>query len=244
MRRRMHLHNIRSVIEQALLLSVQEIQFAGIADAALKKVSVSSEQLQHLASELEKHGHGEIRISAEIELFLRVSNTDVLSSIQWAAFWAKVNTEENELHALAIPETDWEFAWQRGIEPIKHDALEGMRRDVRDMNETLEEDSYSFQAAMVLFASELVGPYSDRIATFLGYPLGLVQLMAARLQEAKIWQDDHVHGESWFDPEKGAIAFMLDLMVAEGQLVRRWSEEKKQYSYHASDKTADSHFVV
>src|SRR5437867_3711701 len=131
MRRRMHLHNIRSVIEQALLLSVQEIQFAGIADAALKKVSVSSEQLQHLAS-------------------------------------------------------------------------------------------------------ELVGPYSDRIATFLGYPLGLVQLMAARLQGAKIWQDDHVHGESWFDPEKGAIAFMLDLMVAEGQLVRRWSEEKKQYSYHAS----------
>jgi len=58
----MHLHSIRSVIEQALLLSVQEIQFAGIADADLKNASVSSEQLQHLASELEKHGLGEIRI--------------------------------------------------------------------------------------------------------------------------------------------------------------------------------------
>ena len=207
-------------------------------------MSVSSERLQHLALQLEEHGHGEIRISAEIELFLRVSNTDVLSSIQWAAFRAKVNTEENELHALAIPETDWEFAWQRGIEPIKHDALEGMRRDVRDMNETLEEDSYSFQAAMVLFASELVGPYSDRIAMFLGYPSSLVQLMAARLQEAKIWQDDHVHCDSWFDPEKGAVAFMLDLMVAEGQLLRKWSEEKKQYSYHVPENVEVSHFAV
>ena len=240
----MDLHSIRNVIEQSLLLSVQEIQFAGIADADLKNVSISSEQLQHLASELEHHGHGEVRISVEIELFLRVSNTDVLSSVQWVAFRTKVNAEGNELGAVVSPEKDWEMAWQRGIEPIKHDALQGMRRDVRNMNETLHEDSYSFQAAMVLFASELVGPYSDRIATFLGYPSSLVQLMAARLQEAKIWQDDHVHCDSWFDPEKGAVAFMLDLMVAEGQLLRKWSEEKKQYSYHVPENMEVSHFAV
>ena len=240
----MELHSIRSVIEQSLLLSVQEIQFAGIADADLKKISISSDRLQHLASELEHHGHGEVRISVEIELFLRVSNTDVLSSIQWVAFRANVSAEGNELGAVVSPEKDWEMAWQRGIEPIKHDALQGMRRDVRNMNETLHEDSYSFQAAMVLFASELVGPYSDRIASFLGYPSRLVQLMAVRLQEAKIWQDDHVHCDSWFDPEKGAVAFMLDLMVAEGQLVRRWSEEKKQYSYHPPENMEVSHFAV
>jgi len=210
----------------------------------LKNASVSSEQLQHLASELEQHNHGEVRISVEIELFLCVSNTDVLSSIQRVAFRANVNAEGNKLGAVVSPEKDWEMAWQRGIEPIKHDALQGMRRDVRNMNETLHEDSYSFQAAMVLFASELVGPYTDRIATFLGYPSSLVQLMAARLQEAKIWQDDHVHCDSWFDPEKGAVAFMLDLMVAEGQLVRRWSEEKKQYSYHVPENMEVSHFAV
>ena len=134
MRRPMDLHSIRNVIEQSLLLSVQEIQFAGIADADLKNVSISSEQLQHLASELEHHGHGEVRISVEIELFLRVSNTDVLSSIQWVAFRAKVSTEGNELGAVVRPEKDWEMAWQRGIEPIKHDALQGMRRDVRNIS--------------------------------------------------------------------------------------------------------------
>jgi hypothetical protein len=60
---------------------------------------------------------------------------------------------------------------------------------------------------MVLLASELVGPYIDRIATFLGYPPGLVQVMAARLQEAKVWESDEVRCESWFDPKKGGHGF-------------------------------------
>jgi len=38
--------------------------------------------------------------------------------------------------------------------------------------------------------SELVGPYVDRIATFLRYPRSLVQVMEARFQEAKIWEGD------------------------------------------------------
>jgi hypothetical protein len=60
------------------------------------------------------------------------------------------------------------------------------------MNATLAEDSYPFQAGMVLLASELVGPYIDRIATFLGYVPSFVQVIAARLCEARIWEDDQV----------------------------------------------------
>ena len=123
-------------------------------------------------------------------------------------------------------------------------ALRGMRRDVWNMDGTLAEDSYTFRAAMVLLASELVGPYVDRIVTFLEYPPGLVQVMAARLQEAKIWESDEVRCESWFDPKKGALAFLLDLMVAEGKLIRAWSEEKRQYAYHEPDIWAVSHLAV
>ena len=68
---------------------------------------------------------------------------------------------------------------------------------------------------MVLLALEMVGPYVDRIATFLNYPLGLVQVMAARLQESKIWEGDEVRYERWIDPQGGAAAFLGDLMVAE-----------------------------
>ncbi len=130
------------------------------------------------------------------------------------------------------------------MEPIKQPALRGMRRDVWSMDSALAEDSYTFQAAMVLFASELVGPYVDRIATFLNYPLALVQVIVARLYEARIWESDEVRCESWFDPRKGAVAFLLDLMIAEGKLIRRWSEEKNEYAYHEPDICAASHFAV
>jgi hypothetical protein len=244
MGRPMDLDKIRTVIEEALSVSAQGVQLPGIADAEVRKAAVSSEQLQQIAARIEQHGHGEITLSAEVELFLRVSNTDVLSSIECIAFRVKVNADHNDLRAVASNEKDWREAWERGIEPIKQAALHGIRRDIWNMDETLAEDSYTFQAAMVLLASELVGPYSDRIATFVGYPPGLVQVIAVRLQEAKIWENDEVHCERWFDPKQGGLAFLLDVMVAEGKLLRRWSEEQKQYTYHESDIRAVSQFAV
>jgi hypothetical protein len=132
----------------------------------------------------------------------------------------------------------------REAESIKEAALQSMRKDVRNIDETLEEDTYAFQSAMVLLASELVGPYIERIVTFLGYPRGFVQAIGARLQEAKIWEHDQVHCGGWFDPKKGAIAFMLDLGVAEGKMMRRWSQEQNKYVYYATGISAVPHFVV
>jgi hypothetical protein len=48
------------------------------------------------------------------------------------------------------------------------------------------------------------------------------------------WEGDDVRCESWFDPDEGAGAFLLDLMVAEGKFIRSWSEEKKDYAYRVS----------
>jgi hypothetical protein len=240
----MDLYRIRIIMEEAVSVALQGVQLPGIADAALRRAALSLEQLQRVAAQLEQHGQGEIRLAAEVELFLHISNTDVLGSIECTEFLVRVTADENDLRAVASTKKNWEEAWERGIEPIKQAAVESMRRDVWDMDETVAVDSYTFQAAMVLLASELVGPFVDRIATFVGYPRGLVRVIGARLQEAKIWESDEVRCESWFDPEKGAIAFMLDLMVAEGKLLRRWSEERKQYAYFAPDIMAVSQFAV
>jgi len=226
---------IRTAIEEALCASVNGIQVPGIVDAAVCKVAVSAAPLQQLAAELEQHGHGEITLSAEVELLLRLSNSDVLKSIEGTDFRVTVDADGNDLRAVASSEKDWELAWERGLEPIKESAVQGMKKDVWNMDASLAEDSYTFQAAMVLFASELVGPYVDRIVTFLGYPPDLVQVMAARLQESQIWDGDEVHCERWFDPQKGVASFIMDLMVAEGKFVRKWSEEKNQFVYHLLD---------
>jgi len=119
-----------------------------------------------------------------------------------------------------------------------------MKSDIWNMDESLAEDSYSFQAAMVLFTSEMVGPYVGRIVTLLGYPLGLVQVMAARLHESRIWEGNEVRCEGWFDPQKGAATFIMDCMVAEGKLVHKWFEEKNQFAYHSPDIREPSHLAV
>jgi hypothetical protein len=175
---------------------------------------------------------------------LRISNTDALSSIEPTEFRVAVEADGNHLRATASTAKNWAKAWERGIEPIRAAALQSMKEDLRSMGATLAEDCYAFQAAMVLLASEFAGPYPDRIATLLGYRPGLVQLIATRLHETQIWESGEVRCERWFDPEKGAISFVLDQMVAAGKFVRRWSEEKNDFEYRIVEVQPSSRLTV
>jgi hypothetical protein len=244
MKERIDLARLSSVIESAVSCCVCEIQLPGIADAALRNVRTSSERLRCIAAHLEKDSCVEIQHSAEVELFLRISNADVLSSIESTEFLVQINIDQNGLCASATNEKDWAAAWERGIEPLKQAALEGMRTDLWKTDENLTENSNTFQAGMVLLASEFVGPYVDRIVTFLEYPRSFVQVITARLLEARVWESDQVHCKLWFHPKKGGLNFMLDWMVAEGKLTRSWSEVKKQYEYRSTDVKILSQFVV
>jgi hypothetical protein len=143
-----------------------------------------------------------------------------------------VTAEIDHVRAVASSDTNWELAWEHGIEPIKQAALQSLKSDVWAMAAGLAENSYTFRAAMILLASYMVGPYADRVATFLGYPVGFVQVIAARLIESGIWAGDEVSSEPWLDPKKGMVSFILDLGVAEGKFTASWSEEKGQRNYY------------
>jgi hypothetical protein len=56
--------------------------------------------------------------------------------------------------------------------------------------------------------------------SFLGYRRSLVQVVAVRLQQAEIWYGNQVRSNSSVDPEQGQTALLLDLMVAEGTIIR------------------------
>lgn len=55
---------------------------------------------------------------------------------------------------------------------------------------------------------------------------------------------DEVRCDNWFDPQKGALAFLLDILVTEGKLIHAWSDDKKQVAYHEPDIGARSHRAV
>jgi hypothetical protein len=166
---------LRTAIEEAVSALVDRIELPGIVDAHVRNVAVGSSRLQQLATQLEQDGHAEVELGAEIEFFLRVSNTDLLKSIQCVLFRIKVRVDEHGLEAAASAESSWATAWEKGIERLKRPALHLMKEDVWKIAPDLSEDSSTFQAAMILLASELVGPRSDRITTFLGYPPALVR---------------------------------------------------------------------
>jgi hypothetical protein len=173
-------------------------------------------------------------VSAEVYSFLRISNSDVLQSMETTECLITVADERHDLRAVANTKQDWGMAWERGIRPIKQAALESMRADLREIDSSMPEDSDTYRAAMVLLASEFVGPYPDRIITFTVYPGEFVDAIGVRLWKAKIWEADEVRCEGWFDPETGGIAFVRDVMIAEGKLVRQWSSEKNQYLYYSA----------
>jgi hypothetical protein len=71
-----------------------------------------------------------------------------------------------------------------------------------------------------------------------------VQVIAARLIKSGIWAGDEVSSEPWLDPQKGGVAFMMDLLIAKGKVIRKWSEEKKQYVYRKADIQEVSQFAI
>ena len=114
---------LRTVMEEALSVCVQGVQLPGIAGAALGNAAFSSEQVGQVAAQLEQYGHGEITHSAEVELYLQISNTDVLSAIEATKFRVKVDASGDDLQAAASAEKDWAMAWERGIGPTTREPF-------------------------------------------------------------------------------------------------------------------------
>jgi hypothetical protein len=71
-----------------------------------------------------------------------------------------------------------------------------------------------------------------------------VEVIAGHLQEARIWEKDEVRCEKWFDPKLGTAALLSDLLVAEGKVIRKWSNEKHEYVYRISEVQAVSRMSV
>jgi len=67
-----------------------------------------------------------------------------------------------------------------------------------------------------------VGPNADRITKFTGYERDRVRKIARRIRAAGIWcgrgSDSAMDIDPWMDKKSGNLAFILDSMVASGEL--------------------------
>ena len=116
------------------------------------------------------------------------------------------------------------------------------RHDLRFVREALEdldpamkggEDEPGYRTAIVLLAALELGPNVDALSRFTGYSPDFVRAIAGRSVEAGLWTDDDVCCEHWFaqDGQLRCTVFWTDTLVAEGLVVRSWSEEDGAYRY-------------
>lgn len=82
----------------------------------------------------------------------------------------------------------------------------------------IERTELHFHTGVVLLAACVVGCDEAKIAAFTGYDLEFVAIRAKRARENGIWKDGKTHA-GWLD-EHGTIAFVLDVLVAEGICVQ------------------------
>ena len=96
-----------------------------------------------------------------------------------------------------------------------------------------EETNPDTRAAMVMVWGGFCGAGSDRLVQLTGYAQEYVEFRCQPGSELLgLWQEEGtLNYDPWDDAEKGFVAFILDLEVATGRLVREGRTANGQYKF-------------
>jgi hypothetical protein len=113
--------------------------------------------------------------------------------------------------------------WRKATDP----TIVDIRREVaRMVKRRIIEDGDMAKTAIVMLAAAIIGQEIQALSDFTGIPEAFIQERAERLIENGVWKDGKIYAD-WFGKD-GTIAFVLDVMVAEGEIVRVPAEEGKR----------------
>jgi len=91
-----------------------------------------------------------------------------------------------------------------------------------------DEDHGEYRTAVVLIAAMGVGPNVSRLTDLTGYPQEFIAAISFNMREAGLWAEDGVCYEHWFEGDLiRDVALWLDVMVAQGRLVRQRHDDGK-----------------
>lgn len=93
-------------------------------------------------------------------------------------------------------------------------------------------ESEGFKCAVLLLASLSYGTDSRELAQVTGLRYEYVAQVETRCRQAEIWVGEEVMGAHWEEEELGGLAFVCDVCVAEGKLIRR-TQPDGEYRYRA-----------
>src|SRR5580692_5948922 len=98
--------------------------------------------------------------------------------------------------------------------------LEYIKLAIQELDPGLDPQCEDFRTAVVLMtAAYIVGPRTDLLVAFTGYPLPYVAEISRRMRGNGRWTNDGVSTAHWFEGDRFTGVFGADCLVAEG-LVR------------------------
>jgi hypothetical protein len=118
---------------------------------------------------------------------------------------------------------------------VKDISLQPIKEAVNKLDPTLEdsEEDDSYRTALVLVSALVYGPDTRVLAEFIDLPCEFVEAIRQRMIQAELWTEMGVLCDHWFGEGYTIfpVSFWMDVLIAQGKLLRRWTEEQGQYTY-------------
>ncbi|HEY7097386.1 MAG TPA: hypothetical protein VH437_11720 [Terriglobales bacterium] len=110
-----------------------------------------------------------------------------------------------------------------------------------DLDISIQQQPGFYNTALVLLSAPICGSDTGRLAKFTGLPPSFVAPIRKRMMQAELWTETKACCEGWF-AEDGVLCprcFWLDVLVADGLVMRAWDENEGQYCYGLSPQLAE-----
>jgi hypothetical protein len=95
------------------------------------------------------------------------------------------------------------------------------------------EEDESYKTALLLLSALACAPETTRLAEFTQLPREFVAPIRQRMIRAQLWAESAACCDHWYvaDGVFCTSFFWLDVLVAQGLVVRQWDEEVGEYRY-------------
>ena len=143
-----------------------------------------------------------------------------------------------------IPSPESRLSGRRAVVNFAHAAVEAVKSVLAelDLDIAIQEQPEFYNTALVLLSAPICGPDPARLSKFTGLAHSFIAPIRRRMMQAELWTDTEVHCEEWYavDGMLCAKYFWLDVLVAEGLVMRAWDEAEGQYCYGHGPRFAET----
>lgn len=97
----------------------------------------------------------------------------------------------------------------------------------------IEEQPEFYNTALVLLSAVICGPDTRNLAAFTGLSRSFIAPIRRRMLQSDLWTEIEACSGDWYVAQGlfCTTSFWLDVLVAQGLVVRTWSEPEGQYCY-------------